>query len=80
MTPRAIAAEIEELPPEDQVKVERYVRSLARRRVRRKQAEPGRKRDELAESILRLREQIRREHGTFDSVPIIRDLRENGPS
>lgn len=75
MTPRALAARIEELAPEDQERVERYVRSLARRRA----AQPQRAfPDELLRAINEEREEIRQTQGLFDTLPIIREFRETG--
>lgn len=76
MKPRALAAEIEGLPLEDQVKVERYVRSLASRRAGR-QAEKAFP-DELLQRINARREELRRKYGLFDTLPIIREFREHG--
>jgi hypothetical protein len=80
MTPRALAAKIEELPPDKQAEVEDFIDFLARRpTTQRGGQQPGGERDEWLESVVEHRERLRREHGVFDSVPIIRDLRENGP-
>ncbi len=80
MTPRALAAKIETLPPDKQAEVEEFVEFLARRKTEPAvRPTPLGERDELIERIVEHRERLRREHGVFDSVPIIRELRESGP-
>jgi hypothetical protein len=63
---------IEALPPDKRAEVEEFVeRKLA-------QDEGAKTRSGLVERLRARRERLLREHGLFDSTPIIRELRENG--
>lgn len=77
MTTRdALLEKIESLPPEKRAEVERLVDSLARSpEAEHKPAPfpPG-----LLERINAVREQLLREHGPFDTLPLIREFRETG--
>jgi hypothetical protein len=73
MATKTLTEKIEALPPEKKAEVEGFVDALAARQGR-VAGGPG-----LVERLRARRERLLREHGLFDSLPIIRDLRENGP-
>ena len=63
MTPRTLLAKIEELPPDKQAEVERFVDSVRARLVRRRSQKP--EADEFLTRINERRERLFREHGLF---------------
>lgn len=73
MATRTLTEKIEALPPEKKAEVEDFVDALADQHGR-APSSPG-----LVERLRARRERLLREHGLFDSLPIIRDLREHGP-
>jgi hypothetical protein len=82
MATRTLTEKIEALPPEKKAEVEDFVEFLARRAG--EPAGTGASTtktfpDEILERIGRRRERLFQEHGYFDTLPILRDLRENGP-
>ena len=76
MTPRALLGKIEELPPDKQAEVEDFVEFLSRRQASQQpqKAFP----DDLLTGINEDREELRRTHGLFDTLPLIREFRESG--
>lgn len=82
MASRSLIDKIEALPPEKKAEVEDFVEFLTRRRGPSGRPEtPPVKRfpDEILERMRERRERLFKEHGYFDTLPILRDLRENGP-
>lgn len=73
MATKTLTEKIDALPPEQKAEVEDFVDTLAARQSR-PVGSPG-----LVERLRARRERLLREHGLFDSLPIIRDLREHGP-
>lgn len=68
MTKEALIEKIESLPPERRAEVEDFVDFLRNRpRPEPKKTKP-----------LELVERLMREHGLFDTLPLIREFRENG--
>ncbi len=78
MTPRALAAEIEGLPPEDRAEIERYVRSLVKRRSAHPLPKSAPPETSRVERLRARRERLLREHGLFDMTSLIREFRETG--
>jgi hypothetical protein len=82
MATRTLTEKIEALPAEKKAEVEDFVEFLASRRLDNgtapRQPTPA-PQDDLLERIAEHREQLRQKYGLFDSVPIIRELREHGP-
>jgi hypothetical protein len=79
---KTLVEKIEALPPEKKAEVEDFVEFLARRAATsEKPHTPAKKTfsDDLLELIKRRRECLFREHGPFDTVTILRELRENEP-
>jgi hypothetical protein len=70
MSTKTLIDKIEALPPTQKAEVESFVDGL----VNRPELAPG---SPLAHIRAR-RERLLREHGLFDSLPIIRELRETG--
>ena len=77
MTPRALAAKIEELPPDKQAEVEDFIDFLARRAPR-PASQPPPTATGLVERLRARRERRFREHGLFDMTSLIREFRETG--
>jgi hypothetical protein len=77
MTPRALAARIEELPPDARAEVEDFIDFVAARAARNTTAsdESG---TSLVDRLRARRERLLRQHGLYDTLPIIRELREHG--
>jgi hypothetical protein len=67
---KTLIEKIDALPPEKRAAVERYVEELSTSR-------PVPTDDWLARVKAR-RERLQREHGLFDSVAVLREMRENG--
>jgi uncharacterized membrane-anchored protein len=79
---KSLSERIEALPPEKQAEVEDFVEFLTRRMIPSVSARSqGTKRfpDDLLLRIKSRRERLFKEHGRFDTLTILRDLRENGP-
>lgn len=72
MASKALIEKIEALPAEKQAEVEHFVDAL-RTQASADNGEPG-----LVERLRAHRERQFREHGLVDSLPLIRELRENG--
>ena len=72
MATKTLIDKIEALPAEKQAVVERFVDALHVVDTR-DSGRPG-----LVERLRVHREQLLRENGLFDSLPLIRELRENG--
>jgi hypothetical protein len=73
---------IEALPPEKKAEVEDFVEFLALRTKPSEMTHTPAARtfpDDLLERIDQRRERLFREHGNFDTLTILRELRENGP-
>jgi hypothetical protein len=82
MASKSLIEKIEELPAEKKAEVEAFVEFLARRGgISAGSVAPRAKRfpDRILERMNERRERLFKEHGYFDSIPILRDLRENGP-
>lgn len=82
MSAKSLFERIEALPPEKQAEVEDFVEFLARRMmpsVSTDSQAAKRFPDDLLLRIKSRRERLFREHGRFDTLTILRDLRENGP-
>jgi len=76
MSSRGLIEKIEALPPDKRVEVETFVDSIASRAGG---ASAGKTfPDELLRSINEGREELRRTHGHFDTLPLIREFRETG--
>lgn len=74
MASKTLIDKIDALPPEKRAELERYVDELAA-----DSSQPtGGLTDELLARIDERRERLFREHGLFDSVAVLRELRENG--
>ena len=73
MASRALVEKIEALPPAKRAEVEDFVEFLADR-----PGGPGMPSQELLDRIDARREALLREHGLFDTLPLIRALRDNG--
>ena len=79
---KSLFERIEALPPEKKAEVEDFVEFLARRASAPESTRtPPAKTfpDDLLERINRRRERLFREHGYFDTLTILRELRESGP-
>lgn len=75
MSSRSLIEKIEALPPDKRDEVESFVDSIGNRTgPSAGKAFP----DELLRSINNDREELRRTHGLFDSLPLIREFRETG--
>lgn len=74
MASKTLVEKIDALPPDKKAAVERYVERLAREPTRQGEGLT----DELLARIDARRERLFREHGLFDSVAILREMRENG--
>jgi hypothetical protein len=74
MATRNLIDKIEALPPEKRAEVEEFVEGLGTSRVVRH----GAGLRELIRQIHADRVQLYREHGLFDTVPLIREFRETG--
>ena len=82
MSTKTLVDKIEALPPEKKAEVEEFVELLASRSLVATRPPSGATKtfpDELLERIARRRERLFREHGYFDTLPILRDLKETGP-
>ena len=82
MSPKTLVDKIESLPPEKKAEVEDFVDFIANRSLAATKTASGTTKlfpDELLERIARRRERLFKEHGYFDTLPILHDLRENGP-
>lgn len=77
MTKEALLAKIESLPPEKRAEVEDFVEFLAGQPSRDKGQPVGVLQDQFLREIDERRERLRREFGLFDSVAVIRELRED---
>jgi hypothetical protein len=74
MASKTLIERIEQLPPDKRAELESLVESLASpTRPRGNSFPPG-----LTERIKARREALFREHGYFDTLPIIQELREHG--
>lgn len=80
MTSKSLIDKIEALPADKKAELEDFVESLARR-ASAEGSRPSAKRfpDEVLERMAERRERLFKEHGLFDTLPILRDLRESGP-
>ncbi len=79
---KSLLERIEALPPEKKAEVEDFVEFLARRTKTSEMAHtPAAKTfsDDLLERINQRRERLFREHGSFDTLTILQQLRESGP-
>jgi hypothetical protein len=79
---KSLLERIEALPPEKKAEVEDFVEFLARRTKTSEMAHtPAAKTfpDDLLERINQRRERLFREHGSFDTLTILQELRESGP-
>ena len=74
MATKTLIEKIEALPPERRAEVEHFVDDLTTTGAVKPATFPA----ELLEKINTEREALRRDHGLFDTQPILRDLRENG--
>ncbi|HLA76233.1 MAG TPA: hypothetical protein VJU18_01510 [Vicinamibacteria bacterium] len=72
MATRSLMEKIEALPAEKQAAVEQFVDGL------RDREEGASGSGRLVERLRARRERLRRQHGTFESLSILRQLRENG--
>lgn len=80
MASKSLIDKIEALPAEKKAEVEDFVEFLARRGAADSPGSaPKRFSDETLERMRERRERLFKEHGYFDSLSILRDLRENGP-
>lgn len=78
MTRQALIEKIESLPPEKRAEVEEIVERLASSPQPEPQARPTDTRKALVAHIRARREQILKERGLFDFLPLIREFRETG--
>lgn len=79
---KTLVEKIEALPPEKKAEVEDFVEFLARRAGASESPHPSATKtfsDDLLERIKQRRERLFREHGGFDTLTILRELREDGP-
>ena len=80
MGSHSLIEKIEALPEDKKAEVEDFVDSLRARDDA--SGDSARKRGRIAPELLRRinerREALRREHGTFDMLPLIREFRETG--
>jgi hypothetical protein len=75
MMSKSLVERIDALSPDKKAEVESFVEGLERSESRMTKAFP----DELLDRIKARRERLFREHGLFDSLPILRELRDSGP-
>jgi hypothetical protein len=75
MMSKSLVERIDALSPDKKAEVESFVEGLERSESRMPKALP----DELLDRIKARREKLFREHGLFDSLPILRELRDSGP-
>jgi hypothetical protein len=73
MTPQALLERIATLPPDKRAEVEEFVEKLASR-----SSAGSQPRSSLVEQLRNRRERLLRTYGTYDTLPILRALRENG--
>ncbi len=78
MATKTLIEKIEALPPEKKAEVESFVESLHRRAGIPTGPKGGRISPDLLRKINDLRETLRREHGLYDLLPLIREFRETG--
>lgn len=76
MASRSLTEKIEALPPEKKAEVEDFVEFLASRAAH--QDHVGQTGPSLVERLRAQREELLREHGLFDTLPLIREFRETG--
>jgi hypothetical protein len=82
MSTRSLIDKIEALPPEKKAEVEDFVEFLTTRAGGSESTGTLSSKtfpDDLLERIRRGRERLFEKHGDFDTLPELRDLRENGP-
>lgn len=80
VSPKELVERIESLPPDRRAEVEEFVDSIIRRgrdEAKNSDSPPALPR-ELLDRINERRERLRREHGLFDVLPLIREFRESG--
>lgn len=78
MSMQVLLARIEALPPERRAEVEDFVDFLTSRSANEEGSSTKRVSSEYIKRINARRQQLFEEHGLFDTVPIIRELRETG--
>lgn len=78
MTKEALIEKIESLPPEKRAQVEEIVERLASSSQPEPKAHTSDARKTLIVRIRARREQILKERGLFDFLPLIREFRETG--